>query len=272
MKKLLYYVKDYFLFIFLLLVSLFLISNDSTKEAFHSKRIFFGIFAYANSLFDGIFVKPLQPKTCEEAEKRAAELHLQNELLRLYGLENSELKQLLDYKKNSQFNLLTAEVISKNILPVKKEFTINRGSVDSVKLGMSVVTNKGFVGLITMVARDYSIVRTFEDPRIKITAEVERNGINGLVTWDGKNLVMKNIPTNYDVKNGDRIITSPLSYRYAHRIPLGIVKDKINSVSGLFSDLIIQPFNDLRTIRYCFVILNSDDKILQKVSQSKNEK
>ncbi len=271
MRKVFFFLKDYLLLIFLLLVSLFLISLDSSPEAAKPKKIFFGTFAFANSLFNSIFVEPINFASCKTVSKRAAELNLENEKLRVYGLENTELKKLLAYKQNNNFSLRLAQIIGKNLQPTKSNFIIDKGTKDGIGKGMTVVSAQGFLGIITDAAENYSVVRTFEDGKMKITAELERTGINGLLTWNGKDLVMKNIPTNYDVKKGDRVITSPLSLRYVHRIPVGLVKEKIVSVSGLFADLIITPFNDLRTIRYCFIIENSDNTLLNKQIQESKQ-
>ncbi len=258
-------VKEYLLLVFLLAVSLFFVSSDSSPGASKIKSYFFGTFAAVNSLFNYTFVQPLQVGSCGETEKIAAKLNLENEALRLHGLENAELKKALNYKENSDFDLLAAKIIGRNLEPTKSDLIINKGVADSVKEGMTVITPKGFVGLVTSAAENYSIVRTFENVKMRIPGELERTGVNGLVTWDGKNLVLKNIPTNYDLKKGDRIIVSPLSLRFVHEIPLGLVKEKITSVSGLFSDVIIKPFNDLRTVRYCFVVLNSDADLIKKI-------
>ncbi len=265
MKKIFYSIKEYLLLIFLLVVSLFLISSDSSGNAAKPKRMFFGVFAAVNSLLNSALVEPLAPADCKSTEKLAAKLNLETERLRLYGLQNAELKNMLDYKNASEFDLLTAQIIGRNISPTKADLIIDKGTDDCVKTGMSVITAKGFLGLVTETADNFSIVRTIENGKMKLTGEAERSGINGLITWNGKDLVMKNVPTNYDIKTGDRIITSPLSLRYVHRIPLGVVKNKIASVSGLFADLIIQPYNDLRTLRFCFVVLNSDTSLLDKI-------
>ncbi len=269
MRKIIFLTKDYLLLIFLLLVSLFLISIDNSPAASKPKSLFFGAFAFLNSVTNNLFVEPIRISSESKSATLAAKLNLQNERLRLMGLENAELKRMLNYAENSKARLITARIIGKDLSPTKSNLIIDKGEDEGVKTGMSVITAEGFLGLVTEVSGGYSIVRTYENGLMKITVEVERNGINGLVTWDGKNLVMKNIPTNYDIKKGDRIITSPFSLRFAHYIPLGLVKEKLTTVSGLFADLIIQPFNDVRTARFCFVIENSDTTLLNKINRLK---
>ncbi len=253
-------IKNYLLLIFLLVVSLFLISRDDASSAAKPKRLFFGAFAFVNSALNSIFIEPLERKTCADAEFIAAKLNLENERLRILGLENAELKELLDYKNKSDYELITAKIISKDTEPTKANFVIDKGELDGVSIGANVINGKGFIGIVTQVSDNSAVVQTFKNSKTRITVQDERTGINGLAVWNGKDLTMKNIPANYDIKRGDRIIVSPLSEKYAPYIPLGLVKEELVSVSGLFADLIIEPFNDLNTVRYCFVISNGGEQ------------
>ena len=257
--------RHHFLLVALLVVSLFLISISNSENSDKPKTYFFGIFASVNSIFSSIFVPTVKVENIDELRKRNAELLLQNSLLRKYGLEYIKLQKLLELKSHTKLNLKAAEIIAKDVSPVKSFFVINRGESDSLYSGATVIDDKGLLGLIVSVDKDYSIVRTIENGKSNITVRIERSGVNGVLSWNGKELVITNISSNYDVKVGDRVVTSPISLRFTAGIPIGVVTKKIKTVSGLLTNIVVKPFSDFGSAVYCFVVTNGTDK-LQKIS------
>ena len=66
--------------------------------------------------------------------------------------ENERLRALLDYKsKATQFDLLAASVIGRELDTWTNTVIINRGSMDAVQKNMPVVTEKGPVGKVVEV-------------------------------------------------------------------------------------------------------------------------
>ncbi len=60
--------------------------------------------------------------------------------------ENERLKTLLNFQNESKYKILPARVIGRDPSTWFDSSTINRGSLDGVKLNMPVVTNGGLVG------------------------------------------------------------------------------------------------------------------------------
>ena len=77
--------------------------------------------------------------------------------------------------------------------------------------------------------------------------------------------MIKNIPTTYDMKPGDRIISSDFSTIVPPQIPIGLIAKKETSVSGLLSDIVIQPFVELRSVRYVFVMKMFPDNQIEEL-------
>ena len=69
-----------------------------------------------------------------------------------------------------------------------------------------------------------------------------------------KHLVIKNVPTTYDIEVGDRIVVSELSSIVPPSIPVGIVADRETTVSGLLSNIIVKPFADLHLLKNVIVL------------------
>ena len=104
------------------------------------------------------------------------------------------------------------------------------------------------------VSEEFSLVRTFQNSNFKIAARNQNSGIDGILSWDGSQLLISKIPTTSDMEIGDRIISSDLSTIIPPSIPIGLIVKKEKSVSGLLSNIILKPFVELNSIRNVFVM------------------
>ncbi len=267
-KRLFANATHHILVIVLLILSLFFISLSSSNKSNPPKTFLFVVYASVNSAFTSLFSPFCSKDEIVKLNRRNAELMLSNSLLRRYGLENEELKNLLRFKRNSKLNLLSAEIIGRNASPEKSFLIINRGLADSVKKGMTVITDSGLLGIVSECTNNYAKIRTLESGKSNIAVIFEKSGVNGILSWNGRNLLVNNIPSNYDIEVGDRVVTSPISLRFTENIPVGIVTKKVKTVSGLLTNLIVRPYVDFWRVKFAFVVLNSSEK-LQQLSEEK---
>jgi rod shape-determining protein MreC len=72
--------------------------------------------------------------------------------------------------------------------------------------------------------------------------------------WNGEWLVMVNIPKTYDLKKGDRIVTSEISSIIPFPLPVGVVYEIDNVEEGIFNEVKIQPFVDFLKVEHLFVL------------------
>ncbi|OGU33636.1 MAG: rod shape-determining protein MreC [Ignavibacteria bacterium GWB2_35_6b] len=257
--------KEYFLVVTLLIISLSVLSTNEKPGVQRIKSYSFGAFAVFNSVvsdFLSIFSKPGE---VEELRKTNADLMLRVNSLREKGLENIRLKKMLGFRDSSVVPLIPAKVISTLISKTQGNFIINSGKRDSIKTGMPVITDQGLVGIVLNVSNDYSLVRTLYNSNFKVAVRNQSSNIDGILSWDGTQLVIKNIPTTYDMKPGDRIISSDFSTIVPPQIPIGLIAKKETSVSGLLSDIVIQPFVELRSVRYVFVMKMFPDNQIEEL-------
>jgi len=256
--------KEYFLVVALLIISLSVLSTNEKPGVQRIKSYSFGAFAVFNSVvsdFLNIFSKPGE---ADELRRTNADLMLRVNSLREQGLENIRLRKMLGFRDSSTVPLIPAKVISTLISKTQGNFIINKGRTDSVKAGMPVITDQGLVGIILNVSKNYSLVRTLYNSNFKVAVRNQTTNIDGILSWDGTQLVIKNIPTTYDMKPGDRIISSDFSTIVPPQIPIGLISKRETSVSGLLSDVVITPFVELRSVRYVFVMeLTPDNQIME---------
>jgi rod shape-determining protein MreC len=246
--------KEYFILVLLLVISLIFLSQNQNPKIRQVKAIAFGSFAAVTSVVSDLVNVSSYKKENEHLREVNARLMLQVNRLREYGIVNQELKKLLKLKDTVNFPLIPATVVSKLSTKSQGSITINVGIKDSVEPGMAVINDKGIVGVVTSVSQDYSIARTLQNIDLKLTVKDERSRIDGIMKWNGENLVIVDVPKTYDVEPGDRIITSEISSIIPVPLPVGIVAGISKVERGIFNEAKIKPFVDFSSIENVFVV------------------
>lgn len=246
--------REYITLIALLLISLFLLSINNKPGIAHFRSVSFGMFAYVSSAvhsFTNIFS---DDDEIEKLKLANAELMLEVNKLRNYALQNSHLRDMLNMKDTTTYSLIAADVISKLTSKVEGNYIVNAGKDDGVLTGMPVINEMGLIGVIIDVSQNFSSVRTLENINLNIAVTNQRSNIDGILSWNGQRHVIKNIPTTFDMKVGDRIETSTFSTILPPSIPIGVIEEKETEVSGLLSSIYVKPFADVKSVENLFVV------------------
>lgn len=246
--------KEYLILIFLLIISLILISLSNKPPVKKVKSFAFGGFAVVSSAFSKMISPFINGYENSRLREVNANLMLQVNQLREYGIKYDELKRMLDYKDSSAFPLIPCKIISKFLSAANGNYVINIGSSENVKPGMPVVNDLGLVGLISEVTEEYSLVKTLRNSELKIAVRNQRSRYDGVLEWNGTQLIIKNVPKTYDMEVGDRIITSDFSTKFPPSIPVGVVAGGNRDKTGIFNNVIVKPFVDFIRIENVFVI------------------
>lgn len=246
--------KEYIVLTIILIISLILISQNNNPKIKNIRLYALSSFAIINYSLTGIIDYFQNTSYTNDLEKINAELMLQVNLLREYGLENNELKNYLKYSDNSEYELIVSRIVSRVLSKINGNFIISKGSKDSIKVGMPVISHLGLIGLVVDVTDNFSTVRTYENSKFKVAVKNQRSNVSGIINWNGKNLIIKNVPTTYDIEIGDRIVVSELSSIILPSIPIGIVAEKEATLSGILTNIIVKPFVDINSIKNVLVI------------------
>ena len=257
--------KEYVVLVVLLAASLILLSQNNTQGIQRVRSVAFGTFASVTSIFTDFFNISNLKKENEELRRTNAEIMLQLSRLREFGIVNEDLKGLLALKDSSNFPLISATIVSKSISKSQGTITINAGLNQGVKAGMPVITDKGLVGIIYTTADNYSIARTLNNVDLKITVKSERTRENAVMKWNGDWLVMTNVTQTYNLKKGDRIVTSDISSSIPFPLPVGLVYEVGNVQQGIFNEVKVQSFVNFQKVEDLFILGIVKDKEIDKI-------
>ena len=260
--------KEYILLIFLSVISLTILAQNEKPAAKHLKTFALGNFAVINEITNSIVSIFKSDESRDDLRNENAHLMLELNRLRKYRAENEELRSMIAFKDTSNYPLIPAKIISKLVTKSQGNFIVNRGSNNEIRKGMPVINAKGLVGLIMDVTENYSVVQNLYNSNLSIAVTLQRTNVNGILNYDGKNLIIKDIPTTYDVQIGDIIETSDFSSIFPPSIPIGIVSKKESNVLGLLHNLKVEPFVNISAANNLFILKIIPSKQINKLEMN----
>ncbi len=176
------------------------------------------------------------------------------------SVENKRLKSLLDLKQNSQYKILTAQVIGRDTSAWFNSAVINRGSLDGVKINMPVVVNGGLVGRVTAVSpvtAQIDLITRDKSGLGAIVGELGTSNALGVVRGSGnKNrLEMNYVPGYEPVKVGDVVYTTGQGGVYPPGLRLGEVEEVRTGSATVPHQIFIRPGANLHSMQEVAVLL-----------------
>lgn len=246
--------KEYIVFVLLIIICFTLMSFSEKPGIKKAKALAFGTYAAVSSVVSNVVNTAGIKNENEKLRRINAEQMLQISLLRQYGIENIELKGLLRLKDTIKFPIVPAAIVSKSISRSQGSFTVNIGTNDGIEAGMPVINDQGLIGIVQSTSSNYAIIRTLRSPDLRVTVKNERTRVDCILKWNGIDLVMVNVPKTFDMKKGDRIITSDLSSIMPVPLPVGLVEGISQVQAGIFNEIKVHPFADLSKTENIFVL------------------
>lgn len=151
----------------------------------------------------------------ENEELRARVLQLETEARESQNLntENEKLRALLDFREDSKYKIVPARVIARDPSTWFDMATINRGSLDGVKLNMPVVTNEGLAGRVIAVSpitAQFILLPDEKSASAAVVGEIGASNALGVVRGTGEKgvLEMRYVPGYEKVEAGNVVFTS----------------------------------------------------------------
>jgi rod shape-determining protein MreC len=198
-----------------------------------------------------------------ENQQLSAELvRLRNEVRDLQALsqDNAELREQLQFVAQTKRQLISCEVIARDITGWWETVRLSKGSRDGVSMDMAVITSDGLIGKTVDVSSRTCDVLLISDPVCKVSARIARTGAFGVVAGSGPTrsgqaaCQMKFINKNVPVLPGDEVVTSGLGGIFPKGLPIGYVDKIVTDETGLFQRADIIPKADLGMLSYAFVV------------------
>lgn len=263
--------KEYLILSALVVVSLIFLSlndNAQIKRIRTFSAVILGTAQQGLSFIPSYF----RLKTENELLRRVnIELADEASQLREAKLENLRLRQMLELKERTPFTFVAASVVSKNLALLRNSLTLDVGEADGVRSSMPVVNDAGLVGVVISASAHYSVVNILLNTDFRASAKVQRSRVDGILAWDGRELMLKNIAKTLDVKVGDVVNTSDYSSTYPAGIRIGLVKNVTEEPGSLFKTVTIEPSVDFVRLEEVFIITSIPDREKTELERTVSE-
>ncbi|MGB3150786.1 MAG: rod shape-determining protein MreC [Maribacter sp.] len=262
--------KIFLLYAFLLLVSIvFTVQSHSYHQSkfFNSSNYISGSIYEASEGITSYF-------TLREENKNLVK---ENQQLRnqLYNSEGKAYGTLNDSTKN--YTVAQGKVIKNSFSDQRNYITINKGSNDSIKQDMGVISDKGILGIVENTSGNYATVQSILNEKSNINAKIKNSNHFGSLVWDAKNynvVQLIDIPRLVPLTIGDTIVTGAMSSIFPENIPIGTIKKFDLDSSKSFYYIDVALFNDMTNIKNIYIIknLNRPEVLeLQKETQNNDQ-
>jgi rod shape-determining protein MreC len=180
------------------------------------------------------------------------------------------LVKIDDTLQRQQYEYIPAVVINSTVNKRNNYFTLSSGKSSGIYRGMGVFSNKGIVGIVHNVSDHYAVVKSVLTEDINIDVMVEKNGVFGLLKWNGRNAkigTISSISNDLPLKKWSKIVTRGGSGIFPRGLPVGKIKS-LKTVEGKpLWDVEIYYSEDYRKLQNVYVIKNlllKEQKQLEK--------
>ncbi len=141
--------------------------------------------------------------------------------------ENDRLERLLGMRSSQSFTSSAARVIARDPANWNSSLMIDKGSRQGIKPGMPILNALGVAGKVAETAENSSKVILVNDPNFSVSVVNQRSREAGLLSGSLSGMCrLSYLPQDSDVKEGDEIVTSPISTAF----PAGLLVGRVTRV------------------------------------------
>src|SRR3989338_6652823 len=203
-----------------------------------------------------------------EVQKKNQELS--EELNRMYFLvnqleeakiENGRLRKMLEFKEESPYKIIAAEIISKDATSYGRTIRVNVGKRNNLELDSAVISYNGIVGKVITMIENYSDIMLITDTNSAVDVLSQRTRARGIARGsinEPMKLSLDFVSREEDIQEGDQIVTSGIGGIW----PKGLLVGKISKIEKgdefLFKLIEIEPSTDFSKLEELFIITKVD--------------
>ena len=191
-----------------------------------------------------------------EYEKRHLENRVKLQKLEILERENARLRRLLSATPKVNEQLLIAEIINVDVDPYRQLILINKGKKQGVYQGQPIIDAQGIMGQVVHVGLLSSSAMLISDASHAIPVQDERSGLRAIAYGTGQidRLVLRHLPHNADIKDGDMLTSSGMGGTFPPNYPVAIVTKVERPIGETFAVVEATPFAQMDKSREVLLI------------------
>lgn len=225
---------------------------------------------WMNDLKDNFATLQVMKEKNRELRDKLDEMTIENNQLKQNSATLERLQELYKMDQNTaDYPKTGANVIASKNSNWFTSFTIDKGSLDGIKVDMNVLSGAGLVGIVTEVGPNYSIVSSIIDDKnvsAMILTTFDKCIVSGDLTMiDDGVLGFKQLENNEnDVPIGEQVVTSNISDKYLQGLLIGYVSEINVDSNNLTRSGYIIPATNFRELQEVLVITVTKEDLIKK--------
>jgi rod shape-determining protein MreC len=276
-----YNARHLFLFLFLQIISFYLISKN---------RIFWDVTFFnstnslvAKSLETSQNVKEYINLSTVNEQLVAENKGLREQLTLFHELKNNgNLGYKPDSSQASRFSFSVAKVIASTTNLANNYITIDKGTKHGLKPGMGVISPQGIVGQIMSCNENYARVSTILHADFSVSGEIKNKKLRennqtalGIGKWDGSNskiIKLNTVDRFKPVFKNDSVVTSLQNSVFPPNILIGKISGIKSSPSEAFFNIDVKLSTDFSNLVFVYIVNNkliNQQKEIEEINKSK---
>ncbi|SHH67575.1 rod shape-determining protein MreC [Sporanaerobacter acetigenes] len=230
------------------------------------EKVFFNIGRSISNAFSTIANIGKMKNENEELKKEIVKLEEENMRYEDIIAKSDFLKNELELRKNTKFNLIEAQVIGKEPGNWFDRFMIDKGLKDGIKKGDTVIqgveveqniVKEGIVGRVAEVGDNWANVVSIVDETSNISFKTIRTQDGGIISGSVDNDLKGYLfDSKADVVKGDKLFTSGLGGVFVKDLYIGEINDVVKKDEDLMKQISITPAVDFKKIYKVYIISN----------------
>ncbi|WP_185872767.1 rod shape-determining protein MreC [Blattabacterium cuenoti] len=247
-------IKWRFIILFIVLESISLFLSFSKYYNIGSSNYMIGNISEAMNKFRNFFLLDIENKKLIEEN---AKLKQENFYSKIEKLSKDFKKANFNYLQ--QYNYTPVKIINNSINNQENFITINKGSIDGIKIDMGLILSNGIAGIIIKTSPHFSVAISLLNTQIHINARLKKNKYFGTISWDGdsyKYVILYDIPKYSTFSKGDLVESDGKSSTFPEGIPIGHVSSYTFDEEHASYIIKVKLIEDFSILENAYVVKN----------------
>ena len=175
--------------------------------------------------------------------------------------------------RDHSYSLYKARIIKNSLNRLDNYLTLDKGSADSIRPEMGVVSANGVVGIVYKTTPHYALVISLLNSKSSLSCKIQGSDYFGYLRWEGGDsqyAYLRDLPRHAEFSVGDTVVTSGYSAVFPPGLLVGYIDEMTDSHDGLSYLLKIRLATDFGRVSDVRVIANHNLPELQQLNEQLN--
>jgi len=256
-------IRRLFPLLLLLVLSLTLMTYQSNKGVIAPFSFIGTSLSYLNEMIHSMSVSVKEPFrkimiTDEENRRLRGEINrltVEQQKYRDIFFEKRICREIRALRERDRRYVATARIISRGQDPWSNTVVIEKGRHDGITKDMAAVTPSGLVGKVSMAADTYAYVLLMNDINFSASVRIQETRREAILSGTGgRRCILKYIPHEEEIKEGEVVVTSGFDDLFPPETPVGYISRVTKKGTSIFQDIEVAPFQDLTKLDEVMIV------------------